>query len=424
MWRSRLSRAAFWNVGISYTDPVTPSNSFTGTLTFQLFGTLTPNTVQMITNFTNDNYYVNTGDNITRVDSDFFSTSYTLIQGGASDSNEQGASGQPGTPFPNEDVQQLALTGTDQLSMSNAGGTDSNDAQFFITTGPLNAQLGYSYTDFGQLVSGAGTLTKIAAVPVGPNSLTGEHSQPMYPITITSTTLTQTNSNGVVLIDATQARQGESADVTVTATDPVDGTQTSQSFHVLVGPYSGSTNLEYMNTINFKPYVNPVTATTTSLSPVQVQLAGLPTYPVDLASPVTVSSYALLSSPAHGSISDFNPAIGTFDYTPVPGFVGTDTFTYSATSSGPNATAAPATSSPATVTITVEPGPPVTLKTIEVMTNKKHDVNEIVLTWSGPLNGTLADFETAITAGNCQPKGIVHRARVEHDQAQEGHLRR
>ena len=91
---------AFWNVGISYTDPVTPSNSFTGTLTFQLFGTLTPNTVQMITNFTNDNYYVNTGDNITRVDSDFFSTSYTLIQGGASDSNEQAQAANPARHSP------------------------------------------------------------------------------------------------------------------------------------------------------------------------------------------------------------------------------------------------------------------------------------------------------------------------------------
>ena len=85
--------------------------------------------------------------------------------------------------------------------------------------------------------------------------------------------------------------------------------------------------------------------------------------------------------------------------------MGTDTFTYSATSSGPNATAAPATSSPATVTITVEPGPPVTLKTIEVMTNKKHDVNEIVLTWSGPLNGTLADSKLPLRLETANRKG-------------------
>jgi hypothetical protein len=51
----------FWTVSVSYTDPITPANSFTGSLTFQLLGNLTPNTVTEIANLTTDGYFANTG---------------------------------------------------------------------------------------------------------------------------------------------------------------------------------------------------------------------------------------------------------------------------------------------------------------------------------------------------------------------------
>ena len=38
--------ATFWTVGVSYTDPTDSNNDFTGSLTFALFGNLTPNTVR------------------------------------------------------------------------------------------------------------------------------------------------------------------------------------------------------------------------------------------------------------------------------------------------------------------------------------------------------------------------------------------
>jgi cyclophilin family peptidyl-prolyl cis-trans isomerase len=379
----------FWTVGISYTDPVTSSNSFTGTLTFALFGNLTPNTVKMISEFTNDNYYVNTGDFIPRIVTDFGGTPYTVIQGGATaPQGDEGPSGQPNTPFANENLQQLALTGFDQLSMANSGGTDSNDTQFFINTGPLDSALGYGYTVFGQLVSGAATLADIAAVPVMASSLTGEVSEPQNPITITSTSLSSTNSNGVVLIDTTQAHPGESAVVTVAATDSAGATitQASQSFAVTVGPYAGSTVAGSIPAVDFKPYALPVTATTGSYAPVPIQLAGQGTFPI---APVPAPAYAILSTPAHGTISNFDPATGTVTYTPTPGFTGTDSFTYVAYSNQPNTAVSTASSNPATVTITVTQGG-VTLKSVDIFTGARNKVTKIELFWSGPLSPSLA----------------------------------
>ena len=113
----------------------------------------------------------------------------------------------------------------------------SNDAQFFMNTGPLDQQLGYGSTVFGQLVSGAATIAKITPASVQANGF-GELSNPLYPITITSTSLSTTSESGVVLIDTTQAHPGETATITVAANDSVDTTSAQQSFQVTVGPYA------------------------------------------------------------------------------------------------------------------------------------------------------------------------------------------
>jgi cyclophilin family peptidyl-prolyl cis-trans isomerase len=390
----------FWNIGVSYTDPVVPANSFSGTLTFGLFGDLTPNTVKMITQFTDDSYYVNSGKFFARIVTNFGGSQSDVVEGGAETLQGSGSSGQPNTPFANENLQQLAPTGFNQLLMANSGGTDSNDAQFFIDSGPLNAQLGYSYTVFGQLVSGATTLAKIESVPVMQNTLDGEDSQPVNPITITSTSLTSTSSDGVVLIDTTQAHPGETATVTVTANDGVDSTQALRSFQVTVGQYSGSTAASSVATVNFKPYVSDF-ATSSTIGVAQIQLEGQATFP---AGPATVSSYSILSGPAHGTISNFDPTTGTLTYTPAAGFSGTDTFTYSATSSGPNSTATAASSDPATVTIVVTGGPLVYLKNTRVSV-KKNKVREIILSFSGPLDQSIASSKSPYQLRNPNRKG-------------------
>ncbi len=335
----------FWNVGVSTT-------TFSGTLTFQLFKQLTPNTVNMITNFTTSNYYVTTGKYFSRIVNPFSPTA-DVVQGGAFSPSGSGASGLPNTPFPNESIQQLILTGTDQLSMANSGGTDSNDTQFFINTGSIVSTLNppfYGFTTFGQLVSGQAIVTEMANVPL----MTGT-TQPVNPITITSTTLTSTNPNGVLLIDTSHTKNvGETALITVTATDSVDHTTSTQSFTVTVGMYSGPTD----PAVNFAPFANPTSVTAEQNSSTQGQLNGQSGYP-DPTTPGTLT-YTELSQPSHGKVTNFNASTGTFTYTPNPGFFGSDSFNYSVSSTGPQVTTPTLPQSlsslPGVVSITVGPG--------------------------------------------------------------------
>jgi len=343
----------------------------------------------MIEQFTNDGFYVNSGNFFPRIVSGFDSPQTTVIQGGATNDNGTGSSGQPNTPFANENVQQLALTGVDQLALANAGGTDSNDTQFFINTGSANA-LGYDYTVFGQLVAGQSTLAQMASVPVQTNSATGEDSQPVNPLTITSASLSSASPNGVVILDTTQAKQGETATITVTATDPTDGTTASQSFNIQVGPYTGPTTSTAIGNINFKPFANPVSTTAYENVPTQIQLSGQSTYPD--ASAKASLNYTLISLPSHGSVTNFNGSAGTFTYTPQAGYTGTDSFQYEVSATGPNASANQPTSNPATVSVGISSAPPVvSVQNVAVSTNKKHMVTQVDVTFSGQVNATEAD---------------------------------
>jgi cyclophilin family peptidyl-prolyl cis-trans isomerase len=343
-----IIQGQFWTLGINYTDPVTSSNSFTGNLTFELFSNLTPNTVKMIDQFTNDGYYVNTGKFFPRIVTNFGQTGFFVVQGGAATQNGSGSSGQPGTPFANENLQQLPLSGINQISMANSGGTDSNDTQFFINTGSLNSTLGYNFTVFGQMLTGTATLAQMTQIPVMNNTSTGENSQPVNPLTITSATLSATNPNGVLLLDTTQARQGETSTITVTATDPADHTTVAQTFVVTVGAYAGPTS----PTINFRPFANATVGNVAEDSSGQVQLNGQSGYP---GTPASTLSYALIGQPSHGTISNFNASTGTFTYTPTPGFLGSDSLQYQVTATGPQTTPATTVSNPGSVTIQVGP---------------------------------------------------------------------
>ena len=240
--------------------------------------------------------------------------------------------------------------------MANSGVTTAgtNDTQFFITTGSPNSELGYNYTIFGQMVSGQSTLAQLTQIPVTTNpSFGGEDSLPVNEPTY-SASLSSTNPNGVVVLDATQATAGQTSTITVTATDPTDGTTTSQSFLVTVGAYSGPTTSSLVSTINFRPLANATAASTTANTATTVTLAGQGTYPVSGSNQAL--SYSLVSQPADGTVSNFNASTGTFTYTPKAGFTGTDTFQYTVTSSGPNTSAlSAATSNAGTVTVAVGP---------------------------------------------------------------------
>jgi cyclophilin family peptidyl-prolyl cis-trans isomerase len=366
-----VAQGNFWTIDAQYTDPTNSANNFSGALTFQLFQALTPNTVAEIEEFTNDGYY--NGKNFTRVANGFPAVSDYIIQGGAPNANGTGNSGQPGTPFLNENVQQLAFTGQDQLAMANAGvntnsanytqGINTNDTQFFITTsGSPNSGLGYSYTIFGQMVSGLTTLAKMTQIPVEANpNLGDEDSEPVNPLVMSSVSLSAGNPNGVLVIDTTQATAGESATFMVTAHDATDNTSVSQSFTVTVGAYAGPDD----PAIDFRPLAGPVAATATAGSPTTITLTGQNGYPYPGYSGTL--SYSLVSQPKYGTISNFDTSTGTFDYTPNPGASGTDTFQYQVQELGPAppigtsggnylfGPSATTTSNAATVTVTLPP---------------------------------------------------------------------
>ncbi len=349
----------FWTVNVSYTDPSNTSNNFSGPMTFQLFKDLTPNTVNEIQTFTNDGWYTN--KYFTRIFGGFPNATDYIAQGGAPNRTGTGSSGQPGTPFPNENIQQLAFTGVDQLAMANANNAGSpapngtNDTQFFITTGSPNSALGYGYTIFGQMLTGQTILAKMTQVPVQANPVTQENSYPVNPINITSASLSSQDPNGVLVLDTTQAAQGQTSTITVTATDTLSHLQVSQSFVVTVGAYAGPISPP----INFKPFANAVSATTKLNTPTTVTLSGTSGYP-NSATPSTLS-YTLLSQPQHGTVSNFNATTGTFTYTPNPGFLGTDKVSYDVTGTGPQQgstnipTSLTTTSNSATATIQVGP---------------------------------------------------------------------
>lgn len=375
----------FWTVDVQYTDPSNSANDFSGPLVFQLFNsagstTLTPNTVSMITEFTNDGYYTNTGKYITRVQSGFPNSDDWVVQGGAPNPDGTGNSGQPGTPFANESVQQLAFTGNDQLAMANAGGTNSNDTQFFITsladpaTANPNSVLGYGYTIFGQMIpnptsssvpSDQTTLTKLTQIPTSTNPSTGL-SQPVNNPIFTSVTLSNTNPSGTLLLDTTQAKAGETSTITVTATDPTTGTSTTQTFNVTVGAYGGPTgSSSNPPPINFRPYATAATVSAQQGQASTITLSGTSGYPSTTSS--STLSYSLVSQPAHGTVTNFNPSTGTLTYTPNPGFSGTDSLQFEVNATGPESTPAVTTSNPATITINVSPTPPVDTGAVRVV---------------------------------------------------------
>ena len=69
---------------------------------------------------------------------------------------------------------------------------------------------------------------------------------------------------------------------------------------------------------------NNDTATTSANTPATVSILANDT--ID-GNPVTPGAPTITTPPAHGTVS-WNPATNSFDYTPAPGFCGTDTFEY------------------------------------------------------------------------------------------------
>jgi len=358
-----VAQGPFWRITVSHTAaPSAPSDvTFTNApMTFQLFQSLTPNTVARITNFTNSGFYI--GKFIPRITltSTTPASSFNIVQGGSSNYNSLSSSSGV-APIGPEIVQQLAATGANQLFMAHSASSLTSDAQFFITNGSQSAttqqSFDYNYTLFGQLVAGQSTLTNdLSNVAVTATSGYPDFpapSQPINPVTITSATLSQNNPNGVLLIDTTSASAGQTANITVTATDPEDGSHVTRTFKVTVTPYSGPTTPTPPETtlpINFIPAAIPQSISTDVNTPLSVTLTGQGS--PDTSNPSTLS-YKITSPPSHGTITQFNPNTGTLVYTPTPGIRGGDTFQFDVTATYSKNTPTQITSLPSTVSVLV-----------------------------------------------------------------------
>lgn len=124
----------------------------------------------------------------------------------------------------------------------------------------------------------------------------------------------------------------------------------------------------------------------------------------DTNAPVLPITFALGTSPAHGSLSGFDSATGAVTYTPNAGYHGTDSFTFTVTDS------AGLTSSAATVTLTVSAGTPTAnAQTVAVnhntakaltLTGSDPDSPPLSLTYTvatNPAHGTLSGTAPNLT---------------------------
>jgi cyclophilin family peptidyl-prolyl cis-trans isomerase len=175
-----------------------------GSMTFQLFSDLAPNTVSRIESLVNSGFY--NGLQFYRVASGF------VIQAG----NVTGA----GTPFDDEFNPAALFSGTGQLAMANAG-RDDNTSEIFVTVGSPRF-LDFDHTIFGQLVRGFDVLNAINQVPTTPAG----DGRPNTAVVITSASIIPDTTDAVLTLQAANSTPLPTTTITVTATDGAGHTAT------------------------------------------------------------------------------------------------------------------------------------------------------------------------------------------------------
>jgi len=322
--KASVAQGQFWTISVAHTAADAKDISVNGSMTFQLFQDLTPNTVSKIESLITgtatglasgvkigSNYYV--GKTFHRITSGFPGPTDSIVQGGSLNGN--GTGNVFAQPYPDEFVQQLAFTGTGQLALANSG-SDTNDSQFFITTGSPTF-LNYNHTIFGQIVSGQDVLQQLTRVEKGSDGQT-----PVNPVTISGDSLSTANPNGVIHLDTTQTTAPTTANVTVTATDVIDKTTATQTFAVNVSAFD-PTNPSRPFISQYDPTLN-----IGMNQKLQFQLTSVATPPTD---PVTYTVQGGTTTANGGGTTTFTPVTngtasvspsGLVTLTPTAGYTG------------------------------------------------------------------------------------------------------
>lgn len=204
---------------VNVTGKDSSNATFTGSMVFQLFNDLAPDTAAAISGLAQSGFY--NGLTFHRVLDGF------VAQAGSP--NGDGTGG-PGFLIPDEISSRTTYTGNGQLAMARSGQRDSAGSQFFITDGPQRAALDYKYTLFGQLVRGFDVFAKLMGTPVQDNGQS-EVSKPLTAPVITSAFVVPNTQDGVLQLDAAATGADATSVVTVTASDGKGGTS-QQTFTV------------------------------------------------------------------------------------------------------------------------------------------------------------------------------------------------
>jgi cyclophilin family peptidyl-prolyl cis-trans isomerase len=216
------------NPFIQFNVSSTGTTNISGTLTFELFSDLTPNTAAMIEGLVQRGFY--NGKDFYRIIPNF------VAQGAL---NEPGNTGDiSGLKFDDEFNSQLIYDGNGQLGMANAG-KDDNGTQLFVTSiSPTDpnfaadeAQLraiDFNNAIFGQLVGGSGVVNGSTVSGFGLlqaiNNLGTNSGTPTQTVTINSASVVQDTTDAVLLVTAPS--NDATGTITVTATDGASGTDT------------------------------------------------------------------------------------------------------------------------------------------------------------------------------------------------------
>ncbi len=330
--KASIAQGRFLTIGVSHTASATAGDiNVNGTMTFQLFNDFTPITASVITSLVNgtatnlapnvtigSNYYV--GKNIHRIASGFPTPSTYIVQGGSL--NGAGGGNVFATPFADEFNQSVAFTGTGQIAMANSG-ADTNDSQFFITTGSPQF-LSYHHTIFGQIVAGQNILSQLTQVATAAVAPSTERATPVSPVTITSAAVSATSPNGVVHLDTTVAPASATANITVTATDVTDNSTATQTFQAnVVAPSPTSTPLRPF----LGPYDPAITVARGQTARLQIMaVSATPSDPLTYTvqggvTPVTGAAFTPVDTTRLAAT--VNAATGLVTITPAAGFSGT-----------------------------------------------------------------------------------------------------
>lgn len=170
------------------------------------------------------------------------------------------------------------------------------------------------------------------------------------------------------------------------------GTETG--LEIIVTNNAGSINSNSFNhnvaSVNDAPQVNPDSDSVDEGQSTITNVVANDTDNLDPGGAIDPTSVAVTSQPAHGTVS-VNPSTGAITYTSIPGWSGTDVYTYQA---GDNGT--PQLFDDAIVTITVNPAPAgqVYIKVMDIMMDTLLQGATLTI---GSNNYTLPTGETSIT---------------------------